>query len=224
MGSLKKPKAIIFDWDNTLVDTWPMIHKALYQTFEQYGQVPWTLEETRERVAHSLRDSFPQLFGEKWEEAGQVYQTSYLTHHLQELKSLPLSEEVLKFLHDKGIRMFVVSNKKGPTLRKEVESIGWGKYFDGLVGSNDAPRDKPHADPVHMVLEGSGIQPGDDVWFIGDTVIDLECAKNTDCIPVLYGAGDGVESKGSGFHFQGFDAHYHTITHQELLDLFRRIL
>ena len=26
---LPKPKAVIFDWDNTLVDTWPLIHQAI---------------------------------------------------------------------------------------------------------------------------------------------------------------------------------------------------
>ena len=32
--NLKKPKAIVFDWDNTLVDTWPIIHMAINQTMQ----------------------------------------------------------------------------------------------------------------------------------------------------------------------------------------------
>lgn len=223
MAELKAPKAIIFDWDNTLVDTWPIIHKALNKTFVKYGITPWTFDETRERVAHSLRDSFPRLFGDQWEEAGKVYQMFYQNHHLQELESLPLSEDVLKFLKEKGIYVAVVSNKKGPTLRKEVEFIGWGEYFNKLIGSNDTPRDKPFADPVHMALEGSGIIPGEDVWFVGDTTIDLECAKNTTCVPILYGKADtGVlESQASGVRYGGFDVHCHVPTHEELLSLLR---
>lgn len=223
MVELKAPKAVIFDWDNTLVDTWPLIHKALHKTFIKYDLRPWTLEETKSKVAHSLRDSFPVLFGEIWEEAGKDYQQFYRDHHLQELEILPFSEDVLKYLHDKGIHMVVVSNKRGDSLRKEVASLGWEKYFDRLIGADDAKRDKPHPDPVHMALEGSGIQPGDDVWFIGDTVIDLECAKNTACAPILYGAVI-PEVTAEGVHYQGFDAHCHAPTHEDLLQLFKQVL
>lgn len=226
MATLKTPKAVIFDWDNTLVNTWPMIHHALHHTFVKYGLVPWTLEETKARVGQSARDHFPKLFGDKWEEAGKTYQLCYLNNHLAQLESLPLSEDVLKFLHDKGVYMAVVSNKTGSSLRKEAEFIGWGKYFRKLVGSKDAQRDKPHPDPVHMALEGSGIVPGDDVWFIGDSTVDLECARNTTCIPILYGDGEGETHPREpyGIFYKGHDAHFHAPTHKELLELFRHVM
>ena len=85
----RKPKAIIFDWDNTLVDTWEVIHAALVETFTTLGHVPWTLDETKSRVAHSLRDSFPKLFGERWTEARRVYLDSYAAIHLERLAALP---------------------------------------------------------------------------------------------------------------------------------------
>jgi phosphoglycolate phosphatase len=39
---LTKPKAILFDWDNTLADTWPTIHQAMSETFAAMGQEPWS--------------------------------------------------------------------------------------------------------------------------------------------------------------------------------------
>ena len=48
-----------------------------------------------------------------------------------------------------------------------------------------ADRDKPATAPVEMALAGSGIECGAEVWFAGDTKIDLECAHNTGCVPVL---------------------------------------
>ena len=57
------PAAVLLDWDNTLVDSWPVIHEALCETFLALERQPWTLEETKQRVHHSLRDSFPDLFG-----------------------------------------------------------------------------------------------------------------------------------------------------------------
>ena len=38
---------------------------------------------------------------------------------------------------------------------------------------------------VVMALEGSGLRPGPAVWFVGDTDIDMQCAVNSGCIPVL---------------------------------------
>ena len=32
--TLPAPKAILFDWDNTLVDSWTVIHHAMTATFE----------------------------------------------------------------------------------------------------------------------------------------------------------------------------------------------
>lgn len=220
---LKAPKAVIFDWDNTLVNTWPLIHNALHETLVHYGQTPWTLDETKERVAHSLRDSFPVLFGDKWEEAGKYYQAAYQRDHLVKLEVLPLAEDLLRLLHDKGVYMAVVSNKKGHNLRKEVAHLGWEKYFAKLVGSADAANDKPHRDPVDMALEGSGLSGGEDVWFVGDTTIDLECAKNTGCVPVLY--GDVVtEQANGGLQYGGFAVHHHAPHHQDFIIFIKRLL
>lgn len=221
---LTPPKAVIFDWDNTLVNTWPVIHATLNRTFDRYGLTPWTLQETKERVFLSMRDSFPALFGDKWEEAGRVYQDFYLSSHLSDLQILPVSEEVLKYLYNKGIYLALVSNKKGPTLRKEVKHLGWGSYFSKIVGSGDAAYDKPHPDPLYMALEGSGIEPGKDVWFVGDSNVDLEIAKNTGCVPVLYGEVESEIVNEQLRRYQGLDVHHHTRTHEAFLVYLRGLI
>ena len=33
----------------------------------------------------------------------------------------------------------------------------------------------------------SGVPAGDDVWFVGDTAVDMECARNSGCVAVLLG-------------------------------------
>ncbi len=84
---LPAPKAVIFDWDNTLVDTWPVIHAALNATLKEMGHAEWTFEQTKARVRKSMRDSFPELFGDKWEKAGEIYQAQYRGMHLQDLET-----------------------------------------------------------------------------------------------------------------------------------------
>ncbi|MEI6986480.1 MAG: hypothetical protein WCK65_10140 [Rhodospirillaceae bacterium] len=38
------PLAIIFDWDNTLVDSWECLHASINVTLVAMGQRPWTNE------------------------------------------------------------------------------------------------------------------------------------------------------------------------------------
>ena len=180
-----RPRAIIFDWDNTLVDTWGVIHDALNATLRAFGHAPWSPDEARRRVRKSMRDSFPLLFGDRWEEASRVFYDSYKAIHLEKLTPLPGAEDVLRALKEEGLYLAVVSNKRGEHLRTEAAHLGWKPYFGRLVGASDATRDKPACEPVDLALAGSGIDRNGGVWFAGDADIDLECARNSNLVPVL---------------------------------------
>lgn len=183
--TVSRPEAIIFDWDNTLIDSWPAIHDANNHALTAFGLRPWSMEETRTRVRKSMRDSYPALFGDKWEEAGAVFYERFANMHLETLTPLPGAGEMLAALHAEGIYLGVVSNKKGDYLRKESHHLGWDRYFGRVVGAFDAARDKPAPDPVDLALSEGGPARGPSVWFAGDTDIDLECGIKADCVPVL---------------------------------------
>lgn len=184
--TLPVPKALLFDWDNTLVDSWVVIHHALSVTFEAMGKQPWTLTETRRRVRKSARDSFPELFGVRAEEATEIFYRTYEADHLTQLTPRAGAEAMLRDLAASAeLCLAVVSNKKGDLLRKEAAHLGWDRYFAAVVGATDAVRDKPAPEVVDFALSGTGIAPGLDVWFVGDTDIDLRCAANAGCTKVL---------------------------------------
>ncbi|MGE5768382.1 MAG: HAD family hydrolase [Bacteroidota bacterium] len=183
---LPSPKAILFDWDNTLVDSWTVIHHAMTATFEAMDARPWTLEECRRNVRKSARDSFPELFGDRADEATAVFYRTYEADHLAKLSPLPGAGEMLAALAETGdLLLGVVSNKRGRLLRLEAAELGWDRYFATVVGANDAARDKPAPEVVDFALSGSGIAAGPAVWFVGDTDIDILCAHNSGCTPVL---------------------------------------
>jgi phosphoglycolate phosphatase len=181
------PQAILFDWDNTLVDSWATIHDALNFLMRKMDKPEWSIEETRERVRLSLRESFPLHFGERWEEAREIYLDRFRSIHLDRLTALPGREAMLRSLADTGIFLGVVSNKTGALLRREVDRLGWSELFRSVVGAGDAAADKPACEPVHLALSESGVLPGEQVWFVGDTAVDMECAENSGCIGVLLG-------------------------------------
>jgi len=168
---LARPRAVLFDWDNTLVDSWETLRVAINAALVAFGQAPWTIAETRQRVRRSLRDSFPELFGDDWQQARDVF---YKTFEAEHLKTVTL-------------------------LRREAEHLGWSGYFRSLVGATDAPRDKPDRAPVDqalavLALSGKQTPQSQDVWFVGDTALDMQTAHAAGCVPVLFGAGHGEDA------------------------------
>ena len=183
--SLPPPQAIIFDWDNTLVDSWRSIHHALETTFLAMGQRPWSLEETRRNVRRSARESFPELFGDRSDEAMTVFFGAFEANHLSQMRPYEGAGELLAGLAAAGIPLAVLSNKQGDLLRREVAHLAWEGHFHRIVGAGDAARDKPAAEAVSLALAGSGVAPGPRVWLIGDTDIDMLCAARNGCTAVL---------------------------------------
>ena len=189
-----RPQAIIFDWDNTLVDSWPTIHEATNYCRLAMGHEPWTLDETKSRVRLSLREAFPLYYGDRWEEARQIYMDRFNAIHIERMSPLPGCLAMLEALAGEGIYLGVVSNKTGPVLRREAEHLGWSRFFGAIVGAGDAARDKPAPEPVLMALAAGGLMPGEHVWFVGDTDVDIECAVAAGCVPVLlYGTVDAPD-------------------------------
>ncbi len=183
--ALPSPRAVLFDWDGTLVDGWKAIMAAYNITRVAMGMDPWDEATVRANVRLSWREAFPVIFGDRWEEAGRIYYEQFGKVHLDYLSPLPSAAALLHTLKARGIYVGAVSNKKGPYLRSEISALNWHHYFDSIVGAGDAARDKPHPEPVMLALQGGKLQAGADIWFIGDTEVDLRTAENTGCTGIL---------------------------------------
>jgi len=190
MSDLTAPSAILFDWDNTLVDNWASIAGALNATLLAFDQPTLTEGEVRGMVRHSMRDSFPTMFGDRWGEARDIFYASFRANHLETLKPLTGVSDLLQDLMDLDVLLGIVSNKGGDYLRREIEHLDWGGFFHRAVGAGDAAIDKPAVEPVDMALEGSGVGRSKAVWFVGDAAVDLECGIRAGCTPVLRVSGD----------------------------------
>jgi phosphoglycolate phosphatase len=88
----------------------------------------------------------------------------------------------------------VVSNKQGPILRREAEHLGWTRRFRALLGAGDCAADKPDPAPMRAALASVGAASGPDVWYIGDTHLDMEAARRAGVSAVLL--GDAVHDGG----------------------------
>jgi phosphoglycolate phosphatase len=182
------PKLIIFDWDNTLVDTWPLLHQATVEMMTGMGKDPWTLDHTKKSIHRSMRDALPDMFGENWPQAAEIYQAAYKRLKNGNLRLLPQAMDILDFLkNNTNIPLMIISNKLGSNLREEVKLLNLEQYFTKVIGSQDTKFDKPSHLVVEHALSDTNIIASHEVWFVGDTIIDVECAINSGCLPILYG-------------------------------------
>mgnify|MGYP001175983709 FL=1 len=191
-SDLCAPDAVIFDWDSTLVDNWGAIHTALNVTLKQMGHKTWTECETRQRANSSAKDAFPRLFPEHSDEALQIFYQAFDRFHLDSLKVLEGSKDLIEWFLKNNVYLSIVSNKNGIHLRKEVSKLGWSNCFQSIVGAGDATEDKPSPEPVKLALKNAGLDAKSKVWFVGDTGLDLQCAILSNCVPILIG-GQNVE-------------------------------
>ncbi len=186
---LPHPRAIIWDWDNTLVDGWAAIAAGLNAAFAEFGMPPWSLEDVKARVRRSLRESFPEVFGTEWERARDIFYREVRARHLAVLRPMPGAAEALK-AGAALAPMAVNSNKQGPLLRAEATELRWTGFFRQLVGAGDATADKPDPAPMRLALAACGVPAGQEVWYVGDTALDMQAARAAGCSAVLLGRAE----------------------------------
>jgi len=181
------PKALIFDWDDTITNNWWRVLSSMNKTLLKLGYSEWTEDEALRRLGPSARDLFPAVFGQEHaQEASDLYYS-----FIDELKGegpriCDGAIEAVKVLAQTPLYLAVLSNKRADALRAEVALVGLTDCFSCIVGAGDAAEDKPGRAAVEKALEASkGIMPGPDVWFVGDSHIDMQCAHFNGLTAVL---------------------------------------
>jgi phosphoglycolate phosphatase len=132
------------------------------------------------------------MFGTEWERARDVFYAAVRSCHLDVLNPMPGATAAIAAAAALGPQG-VISNKQGPLLRAEAGHLGWAAQFAALVGAGDAAADKPDPAPFGLALAACGVTAGPAVWYVGDTALDMQAARNAGCLAVLVGraAHDG---------------------------------
>ncbi|WP_198371115.1 HAD family hydrolase [Roseomonas rosulenta] len=183
---MMRPAAILWDWDNTLVDGWAAIEAGLNAAFRAFDLPEWDRATVLSRVRKSLPESFPPMFGAEWERARDIFYATVRSCHLEVLSPMPGAAAAIAAAGALAPQA-VVSNKQGALLRAEAAHLGWVAQFGALVGAGDASADKPAAAPLLLALERLGVPPSGSVWYVGDTVLDMQAARAAGCRAVLLG-------------------------------------
>jgi phosphoglycolate phosphatase len=204
---MRPPAAILWDWDNTLVDGWAAIEGGLAATFRAFGMPVWDRVQVLANVRGSLRDTFPGMFGADWERARDIFYAEVKACHLGVVAPMPGALAAIAAAGQIAPQG-VVSNKQGPLLRAEAAHLGWAGHFGALVGAGDAAADKPDPAPMVMALAAMEVRPSPAIWYVGDTAMDMQAARRAGFVAVLLGdaAHDGgIATAAPDLHFADGD-------------------
>lgn len=182
----QKFEAVFFDWDNTLVDTWPILLKATNTVLQHFALPSITLEEVKIRSLLSTRESFPERFGDRWQEAQEIFYKA-IHDNRDDLKIYDGVIKSIQQLKAKDYKIAIISNKKSEMLREEIKQFNVPSDF--VLGSGDTPYDKPNPEMGFIALKYFNLSPQDAV-YIGDSITDWKFANNLNMPAIAIGNED----------------------------------
>ncbi len=167
---------VLFDLDGTIVDSgWMILASFRHATRTVLGrEIPDEVLMARVGSGH-LVEQMADFDAEKAEELAHAYREFYAPLH-SELEAFPGMIELLHRLDDEGRTLGVVSAKRGDIVQLAFDALGFGDVMDVVVGSDEAPRGKPHPDQILVALERVGADP-DSTAYVGDAPFDVAAAK-----------------------------------------------
>lgn len=168
-------KLILWDWDNTLVDTFGAILAAQNVMRQAYNLSPWTAQDAKIAMNTSGRNLIADLVGaENAAEARKVFLNAY-AQSASEIKLKEGAQTIMQYAKEKGYINILASNKAGPILRNEVETLGLTTFFDKIVGAEDFENDKPSKEFTDSAIKG---YTADEIYSIGDGKADISMGHN----------------------------------------------
>lgn len=168
-------KLILWDWDNTLVDTFGAIFSAQNDMRRHYGLPEWSMEESKMAMNTSGRNLIKNIVGEeKAKEAREIFLKAYQQHAAQ-LALKPGTKDILKLAKKLGYINILASNKAGSILRNEVKVMDLTDSFDRIIGAEDTPNDKPAKAFTDAASNGFSYEQ---IISIGDGKADIQMARN----------------------------------------------
>lgn len=187
-----KYSGVFFDFDYTLGDATEAIVAGFLYGLHTMGYPIPTREAIRLTVGLVLKDGFTAITGEtdeaKRDEFARLYRSICTPAQIATAVLCPGAKELLETLHDKGVKLAVVSSKPGPILEKILERQGVAHLFDLIIGADAVEKPKPDPAGIYAALRATGLEKGQ-ILYCGDTVIDAGAAQNAgvDFCPVLNG-------------------------------------
>lgn len=201
------PKAVLFDFDGTLIDSALDIHAATNMLLARDGLGPVSLPEVKAMIGEGTR----KLVARAFEAAGKPLDAATLDEKYEQMVPLyaanltkltqlmPGTADALAQLHRDGVAMALVTNKPNFAIAEILTHFNLTDYFPVIVGGDSGVPHKPAPDMLFLALNKLGCEAADAV-FVGDSPADARSAQAAGMKLVLIEGGysrEPLESLGA---------------------------
>jgi phosphoglycolate phosphatase len=193
-------KAAIFDLDGTLVDSAPDITHAINRLLADRGAPAQDVSFVETFIGEGARMLIAKLYAALSLTPGNLDRevASYLAYYRQrpvaDSKLYADAAAALPALQAAGVRLGVCTNKQQELAEIVLDRFGLLDRMSVVVGADTTPYNKPDPRPLLHALDTLGVE-AEDAVYVGDTQIDLACARaaGVPCRIVDWGTGRNVE-------------------------------
>lgn len=185
------PSFVVFDLDGTLLNTLPDIAGAMNRVLSRHGLPQHPQESYRHFTGNGARLLTLRALKGHEEMLGTVYPEylrEYSTHSRVSTKPYEGIPEMLRSLSALGIPMIVYSNKDDPETNDVIRHYFPGIPFAAVLGSLPNVPLKPDPAALNGLMLRLKLDPAFGI-YLGDTVMDIQCAKAAGLYAVAAGWG-----------------------------------
>lgn len=164
-------KAVIFDMDGTICDSFPLMIRALREAVEPIVGHPVSDEDFMEALGPNERGIITNMLGNRYEAAARRYDMLY-EGYLPQMCGKPFDgiHEIFRYLKEKGVKTALVTGKNKTSCDMTLRQFGMEAAFDAVeYGSPVGSRKK---EAIGIVLEKFGIRP-EEAIYLGDAPSDI---------------------------------------------------
>ena len=148
-------KAIMFDFDMTLVDTSHAIAYAMNRFAEIMGLRKVSYDEVLATIGLPMEKSLSVLWQVAKPEWLDIYSSECRPLEYEKMRPFPGVPETLKALRDRGLKLAITSNRR--SVKKAIDHLGLGEYFDLVLGLEEVNILKPEPYILLEAIESLGL-------------------------------------------------------------------
>ncbi|MAN95012.1 MAG: HAD-IA family hydrolase [SAR202 cluster bacterium] len=169
-------KAVVFDWDLTLWNSWDIHLDLMDQTADALGRSRPVSAEVGKEYSRPFLKHLAWFFPGDQERVLDTYMSFYHADVWREPRLYPGIPELLKRLKDKGYRTAILSDKREAFGVAELAFSKLGDTVDRALFFTDGMDPKPDPSGLQDMMGFLEVAPSETL-FVGDSHRDIECAK-----------------------------------------------